>query len=203
MSDQKSIDASVYRPLYGEPADYVVEAHAPFMESTCQQFIRACTLMVLSSTNEAGYVDMSPRGGEPGFIHILDERHIAFLDQPGNRKLHTIGNLAQRGQVGMLFIVPGVTEVLRAYGFATANNDQQMIAQMGGHPSRNKSVLQIRIDKIFPHCSTALNKANLWNQDRWPSELAEAIPDIRGLGSSIASARKAAESADGDPPENS
>ncbi len=194
MSNNKSIDSSIYRPLYGEPADYVVEAHAPFLEATCQQFIRACTLMVLSSTNEAGYIDMSPRGGDPGFIQIMDERHIAFLDQPGNKKLHTIGNLSQRGQVGMLFMVPGVTEVLRAYGFASAVNDQTMITQMGGNPSRNKSVIRIRIERIFPHCSTALNKANLWNPDRWPKELAKDIPNIRGLGSSIASARKQAES---------
>ncbi len=203
MSNKKSIDSSVYRPLYGEPADYVVEAHAPFLDASCQQFIQACTFMVLSSTNQDGFIDMSPRGGEPGFIHILDEQHIALLDEPGNKKLHTISNLAERGKVGMLFMVPGVKEVLRAYGVATAIADEQTIIKMGGRASRNKSYIRIQIKKIFPHCSTALNKAKLWSPEKWPSELAEKIPNIRGLGSSISSARKLAESADKNPKENS
>lgn len=190
MTDDQSLDKETFRPLYGEPADYVVEAHAPFLEETCKTFLRACTFMVLSSTNEEGYIDMSPRGGAPGFIHVLDEKHIAFLDEMGNKKLHTLSNLAERGKVGMLFMVPGVKEVLRAYGVACAIHDEEIIVKMGGNPKRNKSFIRIRIERIFPHCSTALTKAGLWNTDSWPTELAKEIPNIRGLGAGIANARK-------------
>lgn len=193
MGNNRSIQPDEFRPLYGNPADHVVDAHAPFLEDTCKQFISSCTLMVLSSTNDQGYIDMSPRGGTPGFIRILDDRHIAFLDQPGNKKLHTISNLASHSKVGMLFMIPGVTEVLRAYGTASAEADQQIISDLGGHTSRNRTVIRIRIDRIFPHCSAALNKACLWKPDRWPVELAEKIPDIYGLGSSISAARAASE----------
>ena len=196
MSSKKSIDEATFRSLYGNPADYVAEAHAPCLEETTKKFIDASTFMVLSSTNADGFIDMSPRGGQPGFIHILDDKHIAFLDEMGNKKLHTIGNLAERNQVGMLFMIPGVKEVLRAYGVAGAIHDEATILQMGGDLKRNKSFIRIRIEKIFPHCSTAIAKANLWNIDGWPTTLAKDIPNIRELGASIASARKRLESSD-------
>ena len=196
MSNDQSIDEPSYRALYGTPADYVAQAHAPCLEETCKNFIRASTLMVLSSSNEAGYIDMSPRGGEPGFIHVLDDKHIAFLDEMGNKKLHTIGNLVNRSKVGMLFIIPSVKEVLRAYGVAQAIHDEETILAMGGNLKRNKSFIRIRIEKIFPHCSTALSKASLWDKENWPLALAKEIPSIRELGASIANARKRIESSD-------
>lgn len=195
MTTSGSISKEEYRPLYGEPADYVVEAHAPFLEETSQRFISACTLMLLPSQNEDGFIDMSPRGGDPGFIQIVDDRHIVFLDQPGNKKLHTIGNLAERTKVGLLFMIPGVTEVLRAYGTACAVHDEPAILAMGGNPKHNKCYIRIRIEKIFPHCSKALNNANLWQPDNWPTQLAEQIPDVRGLGASIRQAREDSEAA--------
>ncbi len=196
MNEDQSMSQTTYRSLYGEPADYVVNAHAPCLEETTKQFIRASTFIVLSSLNEAGYIDMSPRGGQPGFIQVLDDKHIAFLDEMGNKKLHTISNLEQRNQVGMLFMIPGVKEVLRAYGVACAIHDEATILQMGGNLKRNKSFIRIRIEKIFPHCSTALTKASLWDSNGWPKTLAKEIPSVQELGASIAKARRLLEASE-------
>ncbi|MDV7341406.1 pyridoxamine 5'-phosphate oxidase family protein [Terasakiella sp. A23] len=49
-------------------------------------------------------VDMSHRGGEPGFIQVLDENSLIFPDYPGNRFFNTLGNIETDGRVGLLFL---------------------------------------------------------------------------------------------------
>lgn len=176
------------RSLYGYPQDYVVEAYATQLDDASKIFIQACPFMVLSSTNDSGYLDMSPRGGEPGFIQIVDDKNIAFLDQMGNRKLHTLSNLTRFPNVGLLFMIPGVEEVLRAYGVARAIHDEQAIQDMGGNPKRNKSIIQIQIEKIFPHCPTALKKSALWEHDK-ESERPQNIPDLMEIAQSMTQSR--------------
>lgn len=188
-----SIDRQSARHLYGEPADYVSGAHAPCLDATTRRFIETCTFLVLSSKTDAGDIDMSPRGGPPGFIHILDDQHIAFLDVVGNKKLHTVNNLAQQSQVGMLFMIPGVNELLRAYGKARALQDVDLIQRLGGNPAKQKLVIHIEISKIFPNCSVAAARGQLWRPEHWPREQAKAIPPISGLGAAITETRLAHE----------
>jgi uncharacterized protein len=44
------------------------------------------------------------RGGEPGFVQVLDEQHFAFDDVAGNGQMITVGNLRDNDRV-MLFLI--------------------------------------------------------------------------------------------------
>jgi predicted pyridoxine 5'-phosphate oxidase superfamily flavin-nucleotide-binding protein len=48
--------------------------------------------------------DVSHRGGEPGFVKILDEQTLQFPDYPGNNHFNTFGNLLLSPRAGLTFI---------------------------------------------------------------------------------------------------
>src|SRR5512136_528232 len=58
-------------------------------------FVEAQTSVFLATANAAGQPYIQHRGGPPGFLQVLDERTIAFVDFAGNRQYITLGNLAE------------------------------------------------------------------------------------------------------------
>lgn len=186
-----SLTASQLRAIYGEPRTLVAEAWASSLEATTRTFIEASPFVLLSSTNAEGFIDISPRGGAPGFIKIVDNHSIQFLDQLGNRKLHTFRNLSDNSKVGLCFMIPGVKEVLRAHGTAKVANNVAMIESMGGVPEKNPVVVTINLHKIFPHCSNALNLAGLWSPDTWQDVKEGGIPSLLEMARALAEARNA------------
>jgi hypothetical protein len=57
-------------------------------------FIGAQTSVFLATINAEGQPYIQHRGGPPGFLRVLDERTIGFVDYSGNRQYITQGNLA-------------------------------------------------------------------------------------------------------------
>ena len=58
------------------------------------------------------------RGDAPGFVEVLDERTLLIPDLPGNNRLDSLANIVRNPEVGLLFLIPGVTETLRVNGRA-------------------------------------------------------------------------------------
>jgi hypothetical protein len=63
----------------------------------------ADTLFIASRHPEAG-VDASHRGGDPGFVRVLDDHTLRWPDYPGNNMFQTLGNMAVDPSAGLLFI---------------------------------------------------------------------------------------------------
>tara|TARA_B110000503_G_scaffold131241_1_gene205555 strand:- start:858 stop:1427 length:570 start_codon:yes stop_codon:yes gene_type:complete len=178
------------RQLYGEPSELVREAYAPFLDDTAQRFIRASRLLLISSGNDEGFVDISPRGGEAGFIRIIDKRTIEFLDMPGNKKILTLTNVTKNNKVGLMFVVSGNPELIRAYGTAELIRDEQEIVKWGGDIVSNKVLVRVHLEKVFPHCGKAIAKSDLWNHEFWQSEASENVPGLLDMAKGMASARR-------------
>jgi hypothetical protein len=88
------------------------EAHAADMKgrvattllaSEQQQISHADTFFIATDNRERG-ADVSHKGGNPGFVRVLDEKHIAFPDYNGNSMFNTLGNLTVNPRAGLLFI---------------------------------------------------------------------------------------------------
>src|SRR5271154_393801 len=56
-------------------------------------FILARDSFYMASTSETGWPYLQHRGGPPGFVHILDDKTIAFADYRGNKQYVSVGNL--------------------------------------------------------------------------------------------------------------
>lgn len=67
-------------------------------------FIESRDGFYLASVSETGWPYVQFRGGPPGFVHVLDERTMAFIDVRGNRQYITVGNVQADGRVALFFM---------------------------------------------------------------------------------------------------
>jgi PPOX class probable FMN-dependent enzyme len=158
-------DPVALRTLVGAPNPGSVNKEMPHLDELCRQFLSMSTILFISSTGADGKADVSPRGDQPGFIKVLDERTIAIPDRPGNRRVDTMSNILgnPRGSVGLIFLVPGVEEVMRASGRATVSSDPTLLAQMAVNGKVPKLAIVIALDEVYFHCGKALKRAGLWD----------------------------------------
>src|SRR5450755_2305537 len=89
------------RSLYPAPRGRAVTKQLDRLDVHCVRFIELSPLVVLASGGTCGALDASPRGGEPGFIKVLDQRTLLIPDAPGNNRLDTLENLIETGRIGM------------------------------------------------------------------------------------------------------
>lgn len=154
------------RALYGPARERSVKKELPQLDVHATRFIGLSPLLVVSSANTAGAMDASPRGGAPGFVQVLDAHTLLIPDAPGNNRLDTLENIIETGQVGLLFLVPGVDETLRVNGRAvlsTAEADRQRCADERRVP---QLVIRVTVAAAYLHCAKALMRSALWDASR-------------------------------------
>ncbi len=78
--------------------------HGDWLRSEQQEWIARSDTFFIASVHPVGGADASHRGGNPGFIHVLDGKTLAFPDYAGNNMFNTLGNIAVNPHVGLLFI---------------------------------------------------------------------------------------------------
>jgi PPOX class probable FMN-dependent enzyme len=110
--------------------------------------------------------DVSPRGGEPGFVKIADPRTLYLPDWPGNNRLDTMTNVVATGSAGLLFFVPGFNDMLRVNGRAEISVDPEVLGQFEMRSRNPKSVLVIHVEEAYLHCTKALVRSDLWNPEK-------------------------------------
>ena len=114
-NDARVVDPTALRIVVGPPNPGSVNKEMPCLDETCRQFLSMSTILFISTVGPDGKADVSPRGDSPGAVKVLNDRTIAIPDRPGNRRADTMSNILGNpgGSVGLIFLVPGVDEVLR------------------------------------------------------------------------------------------
>ena len=95
------------RALYEDPIPTALRKDVGRLDEMCRRLIAASPMVLLGSVDEEGHGDVSPRGGPPGFVQVLDDGHLAIPDATGNRRLDTLANIVDSGRLGLLFLIPG------------------------------------------------------------------------------------------------
>ena len=152
-------------------------------------FVGLSPFCVVSSAGPDGSIDVSPRGGEPGFVHVSEDgREVLLPDRPGNNRLDTLRNLlAGPGRIGLMFMIPGFDDVYRINGRASATDDPDLLSTFVEFGKTPRLVLRVAVEEAFLHCPKAIMRARLWAPDaqvpreRLPSG-AEMIFDQLKLG---------------------
>ena len=85
------------------------------LDKHCRAMIARATFVVIGTHGSNG-ADVSPRGDPAGFVRVLDDRHLLLPDRIGNNRFDSMDNIFETGRIGMLFLVPGMAEVLRING---------------------------------------------------------------------------------------
>jgi uncharacterized protein len=128
----------------------------------------------MSTTGADGSADASPKGGPPGFVRVLDAKRLLLPEFPGNRRFDGVQNLVQVPAIGLLFIVPGISETLRVNGVATLSRDPDLLDASAVDGKQPWFVADVEVGQAFSHCSKAFLRSELWRPESWPD--ADAIP---------------------------
>jgi uncharacterized protein len=161
MTDIRSVEA--LRALYRVPSERSLRKQLDRLDEHCRRFVALSPFLVIASTDAEGRVDASPRGGDPGFVKVLDERTVLIPDAPGNNRLDSLQNLIDRPGVGLLFMIPGVDETLRINGRAALRTDAALIDLCANERRRPPLVIAVEVQEAYLHCAKALMRSKLWD----------------------------------------
>ncbi|HEY4803295.1 MAG TPA: pyridoxamine 5'-phosphate oxidase family protein [Paraburkholderia sp.] len=150
---------------YGTPHERALRKEIDHVNADYRRFIESSPFVVLATGGPEG-LDCSPRGDAPGFVRILDERTLALPDRPGNNRVDSLRNVVASAQVGLLFMVPGVGEMLRVNGRGRVSTEAALVASFAVDGKPPRSVLVIDVESVYFHCSKAIVRSKLWDPSR-------------------------------------
>jgi hypothetical protein len=158
------------RDLYGLPSGVAKDKIIDHLDPHCRDFIARSPFVLLSTADEEGRCDVSPRGGPPGFVETLDEKRLVFCDAKGNKLVDSLRNIVATGRAGLLFLIPGLDETLRVNGRAYLTRDPEILERheiQEGRPPR--LAVGMEVEEAFLHCAKAFIRSDLWNPESWTS----------------------------------
>ena len=163
------------RTHYREPSRLVQRKKVEHLDDVTRSFIAASPFVLLATAGVDGTCDVSPRGGPPGFVRVLDDRRLALPDLSGNNLLDSLINLTSNGHVGLLFLIPGRDETLRVDGRAWVTTDPDLLGRWDDELARPKTAIGVEVQHAFIHCAKSFRRGRVWDPSAW-NELAGA-PD--------------------------
>jgi PPOX class probable FMN-dependent enzyme len=155
------------RALIGEPAELTCAKISDRLNPMTRLFIERSPLVCLATSDAAGRCDLSPRGDPAGFVRILDERTLLLPERPGNRLADSLRNILANPHIGLLFIVPGVTDTFRVNGRATITVDASLLAPCAVEGKLPRLGILVDIDEAYTQCSKAFLRSHFWDPERF------------------------------------
>ena len=154
---------SALRELLGEPTALVRAKVSNRLNPLTRKFIEQSPFVCLATSDEGGSCDVSPRGDPRGFVRILDELTLLVPERPGNRLADSLRNILNNPHVGLLFVIPGVTDTFRVNGRATLTTDAALLAPCAVEGKIPRLGILVDIDVAYTQCSKAFLRSQLWD----------------------------------------
>lgn len=155
------------RQIIGDPLPLVCAKVAVSLNHLTRQFVKRSPFVCLATSDPDGNCDVTPRGDPPGFVRILDDRTLLLAERPGNRLADALRNIIANPHVGLLFIIPGVTDTFRVNGRAWITDDVDLLAPSTHDGRAPRLGVVIEIDEAFTQCSKAFIRSALWDPARF------------------------------------
>jgi uncharacterized protein len=128
-----------------------------------RRFIESCDMVFIATADADGRPNCSYKGGEPGFVRVLDERTIAWPNYDGNGMYLSMGNLLVNPQVGLLFIHFEQRRRLRLNGIASIAEDDPLLAEY----SEAQFIVRVNAERVFPNCPRYIHHYRLVERSRF------------------------------------
>lgn len=164
------------RDLLGYPSELVKKKVIQYLDIHCRNFISLSPLLFISTSDEQGFCDVSPRGDAPGSVIVLDEKHLVIPDRPGNRRIDSLRNILSNPRVGIIFIIPGLEETLRINGQAFVIKDEEILELMKAKDKKTTLGIGVKVEECFIHCAKAFKRSGVWESKSWPEK--NTLPSI-------------------------
>jgi len=175
MTSMEDVYADMRRPYVSQQSK-IIDRIDPLVRA----WIARSTFLTMATVDAAGRVDVSPKGDPAGFVKVLDDQTLAIPDRPGNHRYDSFQNIMETGRIGLVFLVPHRTEVVRVNGSAQVVRDKDVreMCQINGRVP--DFAILTRVEEAFYHCGKAVIRSKLWHAEAYekPPELptyAEAL----------------------------
>ncbi len=153
---------ALYHPAPA-PASTVKVAHA--ITPDYRRLIEASPFAALATIGPEG-IDCSPRGDQPGFVRIHDDKTLMMPDRRGNNRIDSLRNVVRDPRCAVLFLIPGSGTTLRVNGRAHLSIDPVLLESFAVEDKPPRSVIVLDIDEAYFQCARAIIRSDLWNPER-------------------------------------
>ena len=167
---EEKVAPNRFGDTFGYPKGRAATKVVPYMTEFVQEFIKQSPFAVMATSDASGHCDASPKGGQPGFVRVLDEKHLLFPDVAGNKLFQSYQNVESNPSIGLLFFIPGLNDTVRVNGRVTIVDkedlDRRNIELSLYEYDDNSKHLQgmlVEVTESYGHCPRAFNFSRLWD----------------------------------------
>jgi PPOX class probable FMN-dependent enzyme len=173
MSERDPFDGALerveqLREHYDEAMEVALRKDIGRLDEMCRRLIAAAPMLFVATVSPNGHCDVSPRGGPPGFVTVLDDSHLAIPDATGNRRLDTLENIVGTGRAGLIFVIPGRDTTLRVNGRAAVSAEPELLERLTPVGKPPRAAIVVEAEEVYAHCPKAFVRSKLWDPSTWP-----------------------------------
>lgn len=112
------------------------------------ELIRQQSTVWIATVDAEGWPDVSYKGGDVGFVEVVDQQELRIPSYDGNGMWRTLGNVVDVGRVALLFVDVERPWRMRVQGTATVSVEPVDVERHEGA----QAVLIVRVGRVFPNC---------------------------------------------------
>jgi uncharacterized protein len=148
--------------IYRQPAAHVKNSTLDFLHDFHLAYLKVAPIVCIGSGAAEGY-DVSPRGGPPGFVRVLDRKTLAIPDFPGNHKIETLRNIVRDSRTALLFLFPGLDIFMRISGRASVTRNSELRRQLACSQKQPITAIAVNVEAVYFHCGRAISRSRIWD----------------------------------------
>jgi predicted pyridoxine 5'-phosphate oxidase superfamily flavin-nucleotide-binding protein len=133
------------------------------LDADDRAFVERADMFFLATADAEGRPQCSYKGGDPGFVRVVDERTIAFPLYDGNGMYLSAGNALANPHVGLLFVDFERRRRMRLNGVASIDESDELLSE---YPEA-QLVVRVRATEVFPNCPRYVHEYRLVQRSRF------------------------------------
>lgn len=135
-------------------------------------FVENSDMVFVSTVNQDGQPTVSYKGGDIGFVKVMDASTLIFPVYDGNGTFYSFGNVAETSKIGLLFIDFEHPNRMRIHGTAELLFDSPLMV----HYHEAKFLVRVTIAEIYPNCPRYVHKYQRLAKSKYVPDVFKQTP---------------------------
>ena len=135
-------------------ADRLKERVTETIGEKARSIVEEARMFFLATCDDRGLPTCSYKGGDPGFVRVVDDRTLAFPSYDGNGKFQSMGNLLRNPNVGLLFVDFEGSQRLRVQGVARIEDNDELLADY----VEAQFIVRVEVTEVYSNCPRYVHK---------------------------------------------
>ncbi|MCZ6770828.1 MAG: pyridoxamine 5'-phosphate oxidase family protein [Proteobacteria bacterium] len=156
----------------GRMAILLEEMDTHEVEEQHKAFIESRDMFWLATVDSEGRPQCQYKGGEPGFIRVIDPKTVVFPSYNGNGRYHSMGNIGATSKIGMLFLDFETPNRLRLQGEASVSADDPLLSEY----QEAELIIRVKVTDVIINCPRYIHKMKRVEQSRYVPRAGKETP---------------------------